>query len=139
MRHHLAVLSPDYLELILQGRKTVECRLLKLPRPPYRCVARGDVLWLKQSSGPICAVAAAGRVRDFDHLDPERITKLRSRWNEGICAAEEFWRSRLSCRYGTLLWLEQVRACTRVYVPKADRRAWVLLSGPPMSSLPSQL
>ena len=44
MNHHLVIFKKAYLDLILQGKKTVECRLSQYKRPPFNAVASGDTL-----------------------------------------------------------------------------------------------
>jgi len=135
VRHHLVVLSVQYLRRILIGRKTMECRLSKRPGPPYRQVAPGDVLWLKQSGGPIRGLAIAGRVHYLDGLDATRVAQIRTRWNNRICGTESFWHRYMDCRFATLIQLEAVQSCEPFYVHKTDRRAWVVLRKPPAPGL----
>jgi len=99
---------------------------------PHRALEPGDLIWLKESSGPVRAVATAGTVRCFDRLTPARVDWLRREFNDGIRAPASFWRRHRGARFATLAWLEDICALSPFWVVKHDRRAWVVLSGPPV-------
>ena len=105
-RHHLVVLWPTYLGLILKGAKRMECRLSRHRCPPFGWVKRGDWLWLKQSSGPIRGVARAGRVATLTLPGPHALQAVRTQYGHMICADSAFWDQRSDCRFCTLIWLE---------------------------------
>ena len=88
----------------------------------------GDKLFLKVSSGPVCAVATVAAVKNFENLTPKQILKLKQRYNHHIAGSEEYWRSKTDCRFGFLAWLEDVRATEPVRIHKKDWRAWVVLT-----------
>ncbi len=136
MRHHLAVLYASYVDAILAGQKTVECRLAKLGNNPYRALRPGDLLWLKDSCGPIRAVAGVREVRFFDRLTPARVDWLCERFNGQIGASAAFWQERRDARFATLAWLENVCPLAPFRVSKSDRRAWVVLAEPPRPDRP---
>ena len=52
---HLVILKKPYLNMILEGKKRIELRLHKTRRPAFGHVFAGDRLFLKASSGPVCA------------------------------------------------------------------------------------
>jgi hypothetical protein len=132
MQHHLAILHSTYLDAILTGEKTIECRLGRMGHIPYVGLNPGDSIWLKESSGPVRAVATAGMVRRFDRLTPARVDWLRREFNGGIRAPASFWRQHRGARFATLTWLQDVCALSPFWVVKRDRRAWVVLSSPPV-------
>lgn len=132
MQHHLIILAAKYLEAILSGRKTAECRLSRVEQAPYQAVRPGDLLWLKEVSGPVRAVATAGRVHCFKELDPSRLGVLRRRFNGDIAAPASFWQLHHDARFATLIWLESICPLTPFRIAKTDRRAWVVLHGPPV-------
>jgi len=136
MRHHLAILYRNHLDAILAGEKTIECRLSKLGYIPRSSLDVGDLIWLKESSGPIRAVASAGTVKRFDGLTPARVDWLQSQFNDGIQAPASFWQQRRRSRFATLIWLENLCIFKPFWVVKRDRRAWVVLSGPPIPGRP---
>lgn len=132
MQHHLAILLPQYLEMILSGRKTVECRLARRPIPPHGFVRPDDLIWLKQSSGPIRGVAQAGRVHSYQDLDTATLRRLRRDHGQAICAEPRFWQAHRRARCATLIWLKDVKPLPPFRIDKTDRRAWVVLPGPPV-------
>ena len=127
-RSHLCILRPPYLGLILRHRKTIECRLSRIPCPPFEAVRAGDVLYLKQSGGPIRGRAVAAQVAYFHPVTATVLAWLRRTYNRRICAAPTFWRNRSCDGYGTLIWLEEVSPiCPPRRFNKTDRRGWVVL------------
>ena len=104
-KYHLVILKKPYLEAILAGRKKVESRLTKTKRPYFEQVDVGDKLFLKVSSGPVCATATVSAVKTFEDLTPQKITEIKQRYNHLILGAEE-----------------------PVRINKKDWRAWVLLT-----------
>ena len=105
---HLAIVKKPYLDLILSGVKTLECRLTRQRRAPYGRIATGHTILLKQSSGPVRAHAVAGRVLEVSGLTPRRIEQLRHRYNDVIMAEAAFWREKRRSRYACLIWLGHV-------------------------------
>jgi len=127
-RYHLAVLKKRYLEAILAGRKRVESRFTRTRRQPFGRVRLGDRLFLKASGGPVCGTAVVARVEQFEDLTPERMFQIKKRYNSEIQAGQQYWREKAACRFGILLWLEDVRRIEPVRISKRDWRAWVVLS-----------
>ena len=126
--YHLVILEKRYVEAILAGRKRIESRFGRTKRGGFGRVSVGDRLFLKEISGPVRAVATAGAVKNFEGLTREKIAELKERYNEGIGAGERYWRSKADCRFGFLVWLEEVKAIEPVRVAKRDWRGWVVLT-----------
>ena len=130
MANHLAILKRAYLELILSGQKTIECRLTRTPKPPFGVLQTGQRIYLKQSSGPVRGLAKAGKVicRRID--GPEDLNQIRQEYGGGIMAKDDFWQSNCGAEYCTLIFLEEVRALPEPFrISKSDMRAWVVLDG----------
>ena len=127
-KYHLVILKRPYLEAILAGRKRIESRFTKTKRSGFGRVSAGDKLFLKESSGPVRAVATAAAVENFQDLTPKRILELKQQYNHLICGSDNYWRSRANCAFGFLVWLEDVRAIEPVRIGKKDWRAWVVLT-----------
>jgi len=136
MQHHLAILYRTYVDAILAGEKSIECRLSRMGNIPQSVVQPGDLIWFKERSGPVRAVASAKLVRRFDRLNPDRVDWLRRRVNPGVAAPASFWRQYRDARVGVLIWLDNVCALTPFWVRKNDRRAWVVLAAPPVPGRP---
>jgi len=126
--YHLVILKKSYLEAILGGRKTIESRLSKTRHSPFGQVRAGDKLFLKQSSGPVCAIATAAAVKKYENLTPEQIFKLKERYNDQIKGSDEYWQSKMGCKFAFLVWLEDVKSIEPVRINKKDWRAWVVLT-----------
>jgi ASC-1-like (ASCH) protein len=128
MSNHLVILKKPYLGAILAGRKKVESRFTRTKRYAFGRVLAGDKLFLKVSSGPVCATAIIGEVKNFENLTPKQIIKIKQQYNHHIRAGDEYWQSKADCRFGFLVWLRDVRAIEPVRIRKKDWRGWVVLT-----------
>ncbi|MHC4682489.1 MAG: ASCH domain-containing protein [Planctomycetota bacterium] len=126
--YHLVVLKKPYLKMILEGRKRIELRLSRTQQHGFGRVLPGDRLFLKVSSGPVCAIATAGDVKNFENLTPETILELKRRYNHDIGGGDEHWQSKIDCKFCFLVWLTDVRTIEPVQINKKDWRAWVVLT-----------
>lgn len=126
--YHLAIMKKRYLDAILTGQKSVELRLTRGKCAPFGRIAAGDKIFLKQSSGPVCAVASAAGVKEFSDLTAEGIQGLKQQYDGQIGADQEFWESRADCKFAVLVWLKDVSPIEPVRIDKKDWRAWVVLT-----------
>jgi hypothetical protein len=126
--YHLVILKKPHLDAILKGRKRIESRLYRTRHNAFGRVMPGDKLFLKLSSGPVCATAKVASVKHFENLTPEKILELRRRYNRDIAGDDEHWRSKMDCKFCFLVWLGDVRAIEPVRIYKKDWRAWVVLT-----------
>jgi ASC-1-like (ASCH) protein len=128
-RIHLAVFVEPFLSFVLGGAKSVESRFSTKQCAPFRRVAPGDIILLKEASGPVRGICAAAKTW-FYNLRSVPLASVRERYAESICATEdEFWRARERAEYATLIKLQWVRELTPLSCPKRDRRGWVILHG----------
>ncbi len=127
---HLAILKKHYLDKILDGSKKIELRLLKSAVPPFGCVSVGDTLVLKQSCGPVCAVAQIAALKQISNLNPAKIAQLKAQYNHLIGGDDEFWKFKSDCKFAVLCWLKNVKSIAPVWIYKKDWRAWVVLKKP---------
>ena len=128
MADHLAILKRAYLELILAGKKTIECRLTVMAKPPFGVLKKGQRIYLKESSGPVRGVAKAGKVICRKIEGNKDLARIRRKYGQAIMAKEEFWESRSQARYCTLIFLKGVRELAEPFrISKRDMRAWVVL------------
>lgn len=128
VNYHLAILKKPYLDAILRGKKQIESRFTKTRRAPFGELQAGDKLFLKESSGPVCATATVAAVKTFENLTPQKILKLKQQYNHHIQGREEYWRSRADCKFGFLVWLADIQPIEPVRICKKDWRAWVVLT-----------
>jgi ASC-1-like (ASCH) protein len=106
---HIAVLLPQYIDLILAGEKTVECRLTKQARDPFENVEPGERIYFKASAGPYAATAIVEHVLCEQGLTPRRISEIKRDYNHLIRGEDQFWRWKRDSRYCTLVWLKDVQ------------------------------
>jgi hypothetical protein len=126
--YHLVILKKPYLDMILQGRKRIELRLYKTKHPAFGRIFAGDKLFLKVSSGPVCATATVEKVKTFENLTPAKILDLKQRYNHDIGGGDGYWQSKMDCKYCLLVWLKDVKTIEPVRIHKKDWRAWVVLT-----------
>jgi hypothetical protein len=122
MTNHLVILKKPYLDAILAGQKRIESHYVS------GGVLPGDKLFLKVSSGPVCATATVAAVKNFQNLTPKQIIEIKEQYNHYIKGSNEYWQSKSDCRFGFLVWLEDVKSIKPVQINKKDWRAWVVLT-----------
>jgi hypothetical protein len=125
---HLVILKKPYLDAILEGRKRIESRFYKVRGHGFGRVFTGDKLFLKVSSGPVCATATVSAVKYFQNLTPEKVLELKDQHNRDIGGGDDFWRNKMDCTCGFLVWLKDVKIIEPVLIDKQDWRAWVVLT-----------
>jgi len=126
--YHLVILKKPYFEAIVDGRKRIESRFSKTRRGPFGRVLAGDKLFLKVSSGPVCATATVAAVKTIENLTPKEINKLRERYNHYIRGSGKYWLNQTDCKFGFLAWLKDIRPIKPVQISKKDWRGWVILT-----------
>jgi len=126
--YHLAILKKPYLDAILEGRKPVESRFTMTKRSPFGQIFKGDKVFLKQSSGPVCATATVSNVKSFPNLTPAKVFDIKVQYNHLILGSDEHWRHFSQCNFGLLIWLTDVKSIEPVMISKKDWRAWVVLN-----------
>ncbi len=128
MAIHVAILKWPYIRMILDGQKTIESRLTKIARPPYRRIQAGDHIYFKASSGPFMAKAVADKVSFYDSLTPRKINALRRHFNRFVCGDDSYWQSKCDSRYATLITLRKVTPITKgPNIPPSRGLAWFVL------------
>lgn len=105
---HVAILQRSYLDLVLSGAKTIELRLTRTRREPFGQVAVGERLYFKQSGGRFAATAVIRGVRCLDSLTPSKIEAIKAKYNDRILGSDDFWQSRSSARFLTLVRFSKV-------------------------------
>ena len=128
---HLAVFTPEYIDYILDGSKTIESRFSKVKCAPYEKVEDGDCILMKESSGPVRGWFYVKDV-EFHELDPITCINLSLQYHGRIFPHtddDEFYMDRwFSCSYATIIHVRDVLEFPDPQlVNKKDRRAWVVL------------
>lgn len=138
MATHVAILLRPYIRRILDGSKTVESRLTRTRRPPLDCVAAGDRIFFKASSGPFMATAIAAKVETHRDLTPAKINALRRKHNAKVGGDAEYWAGKRDCRYATFITLRDVRSVSVGPAPPPSRgAAWFVVPDPPDNLAPA--
>lgn len=110
---HVAIIHPEYLELILGGRKRVEVRLSRNRCTPFGRVAPGDLVYFKARSGGFGARATVDGVDEFEDLTPLLVAMVFRRYNALACGDAACWLSKQHARFGTIVHLASVRSTAR--------------------------
>ncbi len=128
---HLAVLKPEFIALIAEGRKTVESRLSITRRAPFGVVNVGDVVLLKPVGGAVRLRARVAQVQQYSRLSPAGVRRLRAAFNDRVCAPDAYWLARAQARYATFIWLDDVREVKPAWRPaRLHGRGWAVLTSP---------
>lgn len=131
MQHHLVILRGRYIEGILAGTKTIECRLSRTRQAPFASVQAGDRLWFKVVSGPILLTASVGRSRFIHPVTPRILRSIRRDYGRRIQAGSDFFGRHSQAQYASLIDIANVERIAPLEIVKRDRRGWVVLNGPP--------
>lgn len=138
MQYHLAILTQPWLELILDGKKTIESRFTKIRCAPYAKIDIGDIVYLKESGGPVKGQFTASEVETYTDLTLEMLNEINRCYHRDIFVDsqfQEFWKKWSASKYATLIHVDNVIAYKNPFpFPKKDARAWVVLDKPLLTS-----
>jgi hypothetical protein len=124
---HLAVCAQPYLSKILSGEKTIESRFGRSRSAPFGKVGEGDVILLKETAGPISALALVASVRCFGPLGPNEAEHIMDDYQTELQLEQAFKSLKKRSLYATLITLSDVCSIKPTPVKKVDRRSWVVL------------
>ena len=137
MKYHLAILSPGWIERILDGSKTIESRFTKVRCAPFGKVHAGDVVYLKESGGRVKGMFTVAEVETYENLTDAQICDLfYKEYREQIFSSLSASMQRppdkwLSAKHATLIHVADPVAFEKPFpFPKRDPRAWVVLESP---------
>ena len=152
MQYHLAILSPRWIELILDGSKTIGSWFTKIRCAPYGKVNKGDIIYMKESGGLVKGMFTVFEVETFDVITSVKVLDIYADYGQQIFGMrhfsekwDEFYKSGFlaealkdwdKSNYATLIHITNPIAFTKPFrFPKRDQRAWVLLDKPLMQTL----
>jgi len=80
--HHLAIMKKSWklTAKILSGEKTIESRWYKFKRAPWNKIKVDDVVYFKDSGGPVTIKAEVGKVMQFADLNPEKVGEILNKY-----------------------------------------------------------
>lgn len=140
MRYHLAIFTQPWLDLILDGKKTIDSRFTKVRCAPYGKIDAGDLVYLKESSGPVKGQFIVAKVETYQDLTSETLHAINARYRHKIFVDSQFrgfWEKWLVSKYATLIHVENVIAYQKPFrYPRKGRTAWILLDEP-LTQVPS--
>jgi len=134
MHIHLAIFYKEYLKKILNKEKTIESRFSKIKCQPFESVKEGDLIFLKESSGPILGKAVVDKVIFYSQLDFSKIKNIVDKYNYGICMENSFLQKISRSKYGTLIFLRDITKIKPIYLTKRNRVSWIVLDSPKYSN-----
>jgi len=134
--NHLVVykrkgLRRDYVQLMLDGEKTLDIKFSNRRVPPFNTLNKGDHMYIKESSGPVVGRCSISNFKYFDFQKDGDMLALLMEHGEriGIESEEEairLFEKRNGYRYMTLFELEEPIALPHpIRVEKHDMRVWV--------------
>ncbi len=135
MKYHLAILTPGWIDLILDGSKTIESRFTKVRCAPFGKVHEGDSVYLKESGGLVKGMFTVAKVETFENLTASQRHDIFDKYCFKIFAGaqwistvpEHWWES----KHATLIHVSDPIAFDDPFpFPKRDPRAWVVLDTP---------
>ncbi len=128
---HVAILrkakvskTDDLLEEIIAGRKTIESRWYVNKISPWNRVKINEVVYFKESGGPVRARASVAKVMQFENLDKKLVQEILDRYGQKIApgASESDltkWQEKLvEKRYCILIFLKKVEKVKPFFVDK---------------------
>ncbi len=75
---HVAIMTPTWnmIPKILEGAKTIESRWFMNKSKPWDIVQKGDIIYFKNTGGPVILKATVTNVEQYICNSPEEIQKL---------------------------------------------------------------
>ena len=147
MQHHLAILLSQRIELILDGRKTIGSWFTKTRRAPYGKVNKDDIIYMKESGGPVKGMFTVFEVETLDTITSVDVLDIYANYGQQIFGIRHFseeWdelyksgslaeelKDWNNSKYATLIHITDPIAFAEPFpFPKRDQRSWVLLDKP---------
>ena len=125
-QYHLAILYRYMLDKIISGDKTIEGRFHKVKTTPFGRIQKGDIVFLKETSGPVRGYIIVKDVKYYVHPSVVTIENILEKYGDKLCIDRSFRDKALQANYITLIFIDKVYAIPPVHIPKRDRRAWII-------------
>ncbi len=130
---HLAIFTGPFLDLVLEGKKTIESRFSKVRCAPYGVVKEGDIVLMKKPGGLVIGEFTVSRVETFNNLNETSLREMAEKYGKDLCADadKDFWERRRDSRYATFLYVSKPIKYDKPFpFPKRDKRGWVVIEQP---------
>ena len=109
-------------------KKLFESRFSKFKIPPFQQINTGDVIFLKQSSGLIQAIALVSKVDFYGPFKLDEAERLMEKYKDALKLEEDFVNLKRASKYATLIKFDSILQIEPIPIEKSDRRSWVLLN-----------
>ena len=141
MQHHLTILLPDWIELILDGSKTIGCWFTQIRCAPYGKVNKGDIIYMRENKGRrlVHGIFTASEVETFDTITLVEKDDIYANYGQQIfgrrfveksdLVTEELKKWHIS-KYATLIHITKLYPFPNpkpLPFQKSDGRSWVVL------------
>lgn len=129
MGKHVAIFKGDAASLILQGKKTLECRFSKSKIPPFCKISSGDLVYIKPSGQDLIGQFRVQKVIFYDGVTEEDLLTIKNRWGKEIAMDDGYWEKIKGSYYATLIFISQAQQflTSPIKFSKKDLRGWVVL------------
>lgn len=131
---HLAIMKKSWglTDKILSGDKKIESRWYVAKCKPWNVVKKGEVVYFKDSGGPVRIKAEVEKVLQFDDLSPKKVKEILDEYgdDDGIEKEKvpEFFKMFKNKKYCILIFLKNVREVTPFDIDKTGfgaMSAWI--------------
>ncbi len=127
---HIAIMRKSWglTQKILSGQKKIESRWYKFKRGPYKNIFPEEVVYFKESGGPINAKAQVEKVLYFEDLDSNKIKKILENYGKEICIPLSFAEKIVDKNYCILIFLKNVEEVKPFNIDKTGfglMNAWI--------------
>ena len=124
---HLALCREPYIQYMISGKKTIESRITKNKCMPYGKVEKGDLVILKQTSGPVLAVFSVAEVNSFD-TRYSSLPEIRDTYQKQLCIHDDWWENKKDARYAALIGIREIAALQPIRLAlEKNRQSWIIL------------
>ena len=127
MKKHLAIFQKSFLDLILEGEKTIESRFSQKKIAPYGQVNIGDIVLMKKSGKKkVFGEFTVQNVLEFEELNSVKLEEIKEKYGKSMCASagQYFWEKRSQAKFATLIFISEVKKYSNYFsFSKKDRRS----------------
>lgn len=113
---HIAIMKKSWglTDKILDGRKKIESRWYSVKYKPWDAIKEGEVIYFKDSGGPVRIKAEVGKIMQFSDLTPKKVKEILNKYgkDDGIEKEKtpEFFERFKNKKYCMLIFLKNSQA-----------------------------
>lgn len=138
MRTHVAIMSKSWrlTNKILTGEKTIESRWYMNRYQPWDNIGPGDIIYFKDSGGPVKISAKVAKVRQLENLTPDKVKNILNKYAKpdglGVDPKEisKYYEMFKNKKFCLIIFLKQVREITPFEINKTGygaMAAWLVI------------